>query len=193
MEAIAVHGDRLAYVRNEDGTSRLTLDGRPVGDLPTGVVGGLAFSPDGTRSHCTSSPADGPTDVWVVVATTSRASPARPSAASPADLLQRPELRSLTASTARGSPTCCTARATRRRVCHVHGGPESQARPALNAVIQYLSARGIGVAVPNVRGSTGYGKTFGGLDDVELRPTRVARPGRAGDRPRRRARRPGRR
>ena len=29
VEAIAVHGDRLAYVRNEDGTSRLTLDASP--------------------------------------------------------------------------------------------------------------------------------------------------------------------
>jgi dipeptidyl aminopeptidase/acylaminoacyl peptidase len=55
----------------------------------------------------------------------------------------------------------------------VHGGPESQSRPALNAVIQYLAARGIAVAVPNVRGSTGYGKTFTSLDDVERRPDSV--------------------
>ena len=51
VEAIAVHEDRLAYVRNEDGTSRLTLDGRTVDALPTGVIGGLAFSPDGTPAR----------------------------------------------------------------------------------------------------------------------------------------------
>ncbi|MDX6375896.1 MAG: hypothetical protein QOE98_199 [Gaiellaceae bacterium] len=172
VEAIAVHGDRLAYVRNEDGVSRLTLDSRPVDALPTGVIGGLAFSPDGRRLALHVSPADGPTDVWVVgdhVARVTRSSLGGVSS----ELLRRPELRSMTASDGVRIPYLLYGPSDAPIVCHVHGGPESQARPALNAVIQYLAARGISVAVPNVRGSTGYGKTFGSLDDVELRPNAV--------------------
>ena len=48
----------------------------------------------------------------------------------------------------------------------IHGGPESQYRPVLSARIQYYVTRlGCAVICPNVRGSTGYGKTFVGLDD----------------------------
>ncbi len=54
-------------------------------------------------------------------------------------------------------------------VVHVHGGPESQARPVFQPVIQGLVRRGIAVAVPNVRGSTGYGKRYYGLDDGRRR------------------------
>ncbi|MDX1434169.1 MAG: alpha/beta fold hydrolase, partial [Gammaproteobacteria bacterium] len=54
-------------------------------------------------------------------------------------------------------------------VAVIHGGPESQARPAFGAVIAYLVARGYGVVVPNVRGSTGYGKRFHHLDDRRRR------------------------
>lgn len=46
-----------------------------------------------------------------------------------------------------------------------HGGPEAQARPELNAYIQTLVARGIGVFAPNVRGSTGFGRRFASLDN----------------------------
>jgi dipeptidyl aminopeptidase/acylaminoacyl peptidase len=58
-------------------------------------------------------------------------------------------------------------------VVTVHGGPESQWRPwyssGFGALTQYLVARGYAVAAPNVRGSTGYGKRFEHLDDVEKR------------------------
>jgi len=58
-------------------------------------------------------------------------------------------------------------------VVTVHGGPESQWRPwfapSFAPLTQYLVSRGYAVAAPNVRGSTGYGKRFEHLDDVELR------------------------
>jgi dipeptidyl aminopeptidase/acylaminoacyl peptidase len=54
-------------------------------------------------------------------------------------------------------------------VVNVHGGPESQSRPAFAPVTQYLLHRGYAVFFPNVRGSTGYGKTYTHLDDVRLR------------------------
>ena len=54
-------------------------------------------------------------------------------------------------------------------VVDIHGGPEGQEMPSFNAFIQYLLGEGFAVAAPNVRGSTGYGKTYTHLDDVEKR------------------------
>ncbi len=51
----------------------------------------------------------------------------------------------------------------------VHGGPESQAMLSFNPVIQALALSGYGVVVPNVRGSTGYGKRYASLDDTTRR------------------------
>lgn len=59
-------------------------------------------------------------------------------------------------------------------VVHVHGGPEAQARRLFNPVVQALVAAGHTVLVPNVRGSTGYGKRWYSLDDVRLRLQSVA-------------------
>ncbi len=59
-------------------------------------------------------------------------------------------------------------------VLHVHGGPESAANQVFHPVIQALAASGMTVLVPNVRGSTGYGKRWYSLDDVELRLDSVA-------------------
>src|SRR5947207_3498508 len=58
-------------------------------------------------------------------------------------------------------------------VVTVHGGPESQwlpwFAPAFAPLTQHLVSRGFAVAAPNVRGSTGYGKRYSQLDDVEKR------------------------
>lgn len=56
----------------------------------------------------------------------------------------------------------------------IHGGPEGQERPVFDPVIQYLVNQGLAVVAPNVRGSTGYGKTYHHLDDVEKRMDSVA-------------------
>jgi dipeptidyl aminopeptidase/acylaminoacyl peptidase len=49
-------------------------------------------------------------------------------------------------------------------VCYVHGGPQSQERPDFTwfsmPLIQFLTLKGFGVFVPNVRGSTGYGLAY---------------------------------
>jgi len=48
----------------------------------------------------------------------------------------------------------------------IHGGPESQSRPGFQGRYNYLlSEMGIALIYPNVRGSTGYGKTFVTLDN----------------------------
>jgi dipeptidyl aminopeptidase/acylaminoacyl peptidase len=50
-------------------------------------------------------------------------------------------------------------------VVSVHGGPESQERPVFNPYHQMLLAAGIAVFAPNIRGSSGYGRTFVHADD----------------------------
>ncbi|WMX56554.1 S9 family peptidase [Peribacillus sp. R9-11] len=54
-------------------------------------------------------------------------------------------------------------------ILYVHGGPESQIRAVFNPVLQYFLSLGYAVITPNVRGSTGYGKTYTHLDDVRKR------------------------
>src|SRR5581483_11581034 len=47
-------------------------------------------------------------------------------------------------------------------VLSIHGGPEAQELPAYAyaGLYQYLLNRGIAVLAPNIRGSSGYGKTY---------------------------------
>ncbi len=58
-------------------------------------------------------------------------------------------------------------------IVSVHGGPEAQERAGFNPLYQYYLSRGYAVLATNVRGSTGYGKTFTHLDDVEKREDSV--------------------
>jgi dipeptidyl aminopeptidase/acylaminoacyl peptidase len=45
-------------------------------------------------------------------------------------------------------------------VLSIHGGPEAQERPQYDDLYQYLLSRGIGILAPNIRGSSGYGKSY---------------------------------
>jgi dipeptidyl aminopeptidase/acylaminoacyl peptidase len=54
-------------------------------------------------------------------------------------------------------------------VVNIHGGPEGQAQRQFSPVSQGLAAAGHIVLMPNVRGSTGYGKRWYSMDDVRLR------------------------
>ena len=57
---------------------------------------------------------------------------------------------------------------------NIHGGPEGQARPDFLGKGNYLLDQlGVAVIFPNVRGSTGYGKTFTKLDNGVLREDSV--------------------
>lgn len=51
----------------------------------------------------------------------------------------------------------------------VHGGPSGQSMATFDPVTQYHVARGVAVFQPNVRGSTGLGRTYSTLDDREKR------------------------
>lgn len=56
----------------------------------------------------------------------------------------------------------------------IHGGPEGQARVGFNGRYNYIvNELGIAFIEPNVRGSTGFGKTFHQLDNGRLREDSV--------------------
>ena len=51
-------------------------------------------------------------------------------------------------------------------IVNIHGGPEAQSRPHFMGRLNfYLNELGVAVIFPNIRGSSGYGKTFLKLDD----------------------------
>lgn len=59
-------------------------------------------------------------------------------------------------------------------IIEIHGGPESQFRPEFSAFRQYLvNELGYAIVAPNVRGSSGYGRSFLKLDDGALREDSV--------------------
>ena len=51
----------------------------------------------------------------------------------------------------------------------IHGGPEAQSIPVFSAEIQFFLSNGFLVIVPNIRGSSGYGRTYLDLDNKEKR------------------------
>jgi dipeptidyl aminopeptidase/acylaminoacyl peptidase len=62
-----------------------------------------------------------------------------------------------------------TGIASRGAVIYLHGGPEGQSRPDYSEIFPELVNDGITVLAPNVRGSGGFGRTFGHADDKENR------------------------
>jgi len=62
-----------------------------------------------------------------------------------------------------------TSREPYPAVIYLHGGPESQERVVFNRIHQAILSLGIAVIAPNYRGSSGYGKSFIHLDDVDRR------------------------
>jgi dienelactone hydrolase/Tol biopolymer transport system component len=56
----------------------------------------------------------------------------------------------------------------------IHGGPEAQTRPRFLFELNYLvDELGVALVMPNVRGSSGYGKTYLTLDNAEKREDSV--------------------
>ncbi len=185
-EEIAAGGDGrvVAYTVNEEGYSRLHLavDGRavPVTDLPDGVIAGLKLSKDGALLVFALYAATRNGNVWAVDTATGRARQVTHAsrAGITAETLVEPRLVRYPSFDGLEIPAFLYlpqgAQLPVPVVVHVHGGPESQARPILNPTIQYLVHRGFGVLAPNVRGSTGYGKAYTHLDDVRKRMDSVA-------------------
>jgi dipeptidyl aminopeptidase/acylaminoacyl peptidase len=59
-------------------------------------------------------------------------------------------------------------------IVNIHGGPEAQSQPVFNSLFSYWTNElGAAVVSPNVRGSSGYGKTYLQLDNGKLREDSV--------------------
>jgi dipeptidyl aminopeptidase/acylaminoacyl peptidase len=143
--------------------------------LPGELVSGLRFSRDGTRLALTISGAVKPPDVWVMDVGTKalRQVTEVPHVGVELAQLVRPELVRFKAHD--GLELSGWLYRPKGRtgpspyVLSFHGGPEGQERPTFRSDYQALLLAGIGVFAPNVRGSSGFGKTFVNLDNGELR------------------------
>jgi pimeloyl-ACP methyl ester carboxylesterase len=163
---------RRAWVINRDGESEVWLDGVRLEGLPGGVTSALAFAPGGSLT-ITAGPPDDSTDVWTAAPAVIRRTRSAVGGLDRSGFV-RPVLDEVESFDGRRIPYLRFGAEGRPSLCWVHGGPESQFRPQMAPVIQYLCSQGITVAAPNVRGSTGYGRTYHHLDDVERRLDSVA-------------------
>ena len=175
VESIALDPARTrrAYVVNRAGGSELTLvDGPLVASSGLQLIGGVELGGDGSIAM-TLAPASDTTDVWSLAPELRRRTRSAVGGLDRGSFVA-PTLHAVASFDGRRIPYFLFGEPGRPTMCWVHGGPESQFRPQMAPVIQYLCAHGVTVAAPNVRGSTGYGRTFHHLDDVEKRLDSVA-------------------
>lgn len=177
---VSPDGDRVAFVTNENGVSRLSLLSlgsgkvRPLTGLPAGVLSGLEWHPDGRQLGFSLAHARSPSDAYSVEVRSGRLTRWTESETGglPASGFREPELVTVSsfdrlevsAFVYRPDPSRFPGR--RPVVMIIHGGPESQSRPGFMARYNHLlNESGVALLVPNVRGSAGYGKRFLTLDD----------------------------
>ncbi|MCA9663248.1 MAG: S9 family peptidase [Myxococcales bacterium] len=179
---------RLAVAVNENGFSKLHLYDLPSGrerplkaEMPKGRIMSLGWHPGGQLLAFTLSSARSPSDAYVLDTkaqkvtrwTSSEVGGLDPSA------FAEPEAITWKSFDEREIPGLYyrpPARFEGKRplMILIHGGPESQARAGfITRLNYYLSELGIAIIYPNVRGSTGYGKSYTRLDNGLLREDSV--------------------
>lgn len=177
--ALSRDGRQLAFVANEAGTSRLhllntvTRRSRRLQTVPLGILGGLEWRTGGRELGFTLSTARTAADAYSVDVISGQLTRWTESETGGLDTstLPEPELVRWTSFDGReisGFLYRPPARFSGARpvMISIHGGPEGQATPGFLGRTNYFVAElGIAVLLPNVRGSTGYGKTFVKLDN----------------------------
>ena len=177
--ALSEDGSTLAFATNEAGVSRLyfmdtrTRVVRPVAGVPSGVISGLRWRRTQRELGFVLSSARSPSDVYSVDASSGRISRWTESELGGlvASELVEPTLvrwKSFDAREITGFYYRPPIRFAGKRpvLINIHGGPEGQARPIYQSRSNYfLNELGVAVIYPNVRGSTGYGKSFVKLDN----------------------------
>lgn len=168
-------GRVLAWLENDEGFARVRVRDVEAGkDLPepalpkgtaSGLGSGLSLSRDGSRLVLAWDQPARPPEIYVVDTASGHARPLTESrAAGLAALpLRDPELIRYPSFDGREIPAWLyrpDGGGPAPFVLAIHGGPEAQERPVYRALFQYLLSRGIGVLATNIRGSTGYGKTY---------------------------------
>jgi dipeptidyl aminopeptidase/acylaminoacyl peptidase len=172
-------GRTLAMVSNEEGIGVLRLfDARTRRELrkpalPVGTVRGIQWHHDSGALALALDTAQTPGDIYVVDRVSNAVTRWTESKVPGLDAGQfrTPQTVRWTSFDGReitGFVTRPPPRFTGRRpvLVNIHGGPEAQARPGFQGRWNYyINELGIAVIDPNVRGSSGYGKTFVSLDN----------------------------
>ena len=175
---IADDGSFIAYVVNEAGMSKLRLLDPKSGavrsvDLPAGVIGGVSIAPWGDVGFSFTS-ARSATDAYSVDPRTLKVTRWTQSETGGLDVTRNIEPKLVKVKSFDGlevsgflyRPDPAKFPGKRPLIMSVHGGPEGQSRPGFMGRSNYLlNEMGIALFYPNVRGSTGYGKAFVGLDN----------------------------
>jgi dipeptidyl aminopeptidase/acylaminoacyl peptidase len=173
-------GTKIAFVTNEAGESKLYImdaqkgfgpDSRQA-KIPAGVIGRIRWHKSGQEIGLAISNAQSPGEVYSVlvplmnsVQWTTSESAVRTNSFHSATLVEWKSFDGQMISGFLYRPP--TKFAGKRPVLVViHGGPEGQSQPTFQGRDNYfLNEMGIALIFPNVRGSTGYGKTFTLLDN----------------------------
>ncbi|MFM9117627.1 MAG: alpha/beta fold hydrolase [Planctomycetota bacterium] len=186
LEVHAETGD-VVFTINEDGASRLyrlphgRLPRETI-ELPLGIIAGLEFSADGKQLGFTLARPDAPADAYSLDLATrqlTRWTYSEVGGLDPATFvtptrIQYPSFDQRLIPAYYFRPQKATAAQPAPVLINIHGGPESQYRPFFSGVGQfYLNEMGFAVIHPNVRGSSGYGKTYLKLDNAALREDSV--------------------
>ncbi len=184
VEEMVLSEDRRrgVFSVNEDGLSRVYLIDtetrrfRPVTGIPTGLAGDFRFSPDGRRLAMTLNTPKTPSDTFVLEL---GRKPLEHGALTrwtfsevgglDTERFVEPELIRYESFDGLSVPAWVYRPAGEGPfpvVVSIHGGPEAQARPAFSNTYQmWLAKLGVAVVVPNVRGSSGYGRRYLQLDN----------------------------
>ncbi len=177
------NGKTIAFVTNEDGFGVLHLldtasrKEKPVPSLPKGIVSGVTWHKNNRDLAFDLSSARSSSDVYSLDVQTGKVERWTFSETGGLNTanLPEPELvrwKSWDGRMISGFLYRPPAKFTGKRpvIVNIHGGPEGQFRPGFLGRNNYwLNELGIAVIFPNVRGSTGYGKTFLSLDNGFLR------------------------
>jgi len=172
-------GRTLAMISNEAGTGVLRLfdaNSRrelPRPSMPTGAVKGIEWHHDSGALALVLDTAQTPGDVYVLDRKSNAVARWTESKVEGLDAsrfrTQQPigwtsfDGREITGFITMPPPSFAGRRPV---IVDIHGGPEAQARPGFQGRWNYyVNELGIALIEPNVRGSSGYGKTFVSLDD----------------------------
>jgi dipeptidyl aminopeptidase/acylaminoacyl peptidase len=180
-------GAQLAFVTNENGLSRLytlaTSSNKfsPVSNLPTGVIGGIRWAHDSKSIGISMVSYNSSSDAFEYNTTTKKLIRWTESELGGMDAttLSEPQLitwKSFDEKSISGYLYKASSKFPGKRpvIINIHGGPEGQSRPVFQGRSNYyLNELGISVIYPNVRGSTGYGKSFVDLDNGTKREESV--------------------
>jgi dipeptidyl aminopeptidase/acylaminoacyl peptidase len=178
--ALSPDGRTIAFVTNEDGVSRLRLldtksrKEKTAPNLPAGVIGGLEWHENGRDLGFSLNTARSALDVYSLDAQTGKVERWTESETGGLNVSNLPEPRLVRWQSFDGKqisgflymPPAGKFTGPRPVIVNIHGGPEGQSRPTfLGRGNYFLEEMGVAVIYPNVRGSTGYGKTFLSLDN----------------------------